>query len=111
MKKYIVLYRAQKSAMDKMKDMNPEDSKKGMEAWMAWAQKCGDGLVDLGAPLGMAQNVTPDGASPSDLNVVGYSILQANDMAGAQAMLEGHPHLAWDAGCEISVHETLPMPS
>jgi len=22
----------------------------------------------------------------------------------------GHPHLAWDAACEIEVHEVMPLP-
>jgi hypothetical protein len=42
---------------------------------------------------------------------MGYSILQAEDMAAAQSVLTGHPHLEWAAGCEFEVHESMPMPS
>jgi len=82
MKKYLVLYHASSSAMEKMKESSPEDTKKGMEAWHAWAEKCGDGLVDLGQPLGNVQKIDGSGSSDSDKGVVGYSILQAEDMDG-----------------------------
>ncbi len=110
MKKFIVIYHSSVDAEDKMKNSKPEDMKKGMEAWMVWAKKCGDGLVDMGAPLRGGQRLTPAGSNPSDKGVSGYSILQAPDMDAAKALLEGHPHLAWAAGCEIEVHETMPMP-
>jgi len=110
MKKFIVIYHAPVSAMEQMADASPEDMKKGMEPWMDWAKKCGSGLVDMGIPLGGGQKLTKSGSSPSDKNVVGYSILQAEDMEGAKALLKGHPHLEWTAGCEIEVHESMPLP-
>jgi hypothetical protein len=94
-----------------MGSSSPEDMKKGMEAWNAWAEKCGSGLVDLGQPLANGMRVTPGGTSPSDRGVAGYSILQAEDINGAVAMLQGHPHLGWDDSCDIEVHEAMPLPS
>lgn len=110
MKKYIVIYHAPESATKKMENVTPEQAKDGMKPWMDWVQKCGKGLLDLGAPLGNGQRVTPAGSTPSKRNVVGYSILQAENMEKAKAMLKGHPHLVWAAGCEIEVHEALPLP-
>ncbi len=107
---YIVLYHAPKSALEAMGDATPEDMKKGMEPWMAWAARCGDNLVDMGAPLRAGRKVTTSGSSPSDKDVVGYSILEAENIDAAEALLAGHPHLAWQAGCEIEVHETMPLP-
>ena len=78
---------------------------------MEWVAKCGDGLVDLGTPLGDGQNVRKSDSSSSNKNVTGYSILQAEDMEGAKALLQGHPHLDWAAGCEIEVHESMPLPT
>jgi hypothetical protein len=111
MKKYIVAYHADKSAMEKMKKSSPEEMKKGMEPWMQWAKKCGPGLVDMGAPLGNAQKVNSEGSSVSQSSIVGYSVLQAESMDDAKEMLKEHPHLGWSAGCEIEVHEALPLPA
>ena len=83
----------------------------GMEAWMTWAESCGDGLVDIGSPLGNGLTVTDSGSSQSEKGVAGYSILQADSMEGALALLQGHPHLGWAEGCEIEVHECLPLPT
>jgi hypothetical protein len=110
MKKFIVIYNSPASAMEQMQKASPEDMKKGMEQWMAWAKKCGDGLVDMGTPLSGGQKISKSGSSPSEKNVVGYSILQAENMEGAKALLEGHPHLEWANGCEIEVHESMPLP-
>jgi hypothetical protein len=40
MKKFIVIYHASASAMEKMQDSSPDDMKKGMEQWMGWAAGC-----------------------------------------------------------------------
>ncbi len=73
-------------------------------------KKCGSGLVDLGNPLGNGQKLSKSGSSPSERDVAGYSILQAESMEEAIEMLKGHPHLKWAGGCEIEVHESFPMP-
>ena len=36
---------------------------------------------------------------------MGYSILQAENMEAAKALLADHPHLAWSPDCEVEVHE------
>ena len=111
MGKYIVIYHAPASAWEQMGSASSDDMKKGMEQWMEWAKSCGDGLVDMGTPLGGGQKLTKSGSSPSDKEVLGYSILQADDMEGAKALLKGHPHLEWAAGYEIEVHEALALPT
>lgn len=110
MKKFIVLYTSSKGAWEGMKNATAEDMKKGMESWMTWAKKCGDGLVDMGTPLGNGQKITKSASMPSDKGIIGYSILQAENMEEAQALLKGHPHLEWTDGCEIEVHESMPLP-
>lgn len=110
MKKFVVIYYASAAATKQMEGKGPEEMKKGMEPWMAWAEKCGDRLVDMGTPLGNGKNVTSSGSSGSDRNVVGYSILQAEGMEKAVEMLKNHPHLGWAAGCELEVYESLPLP-
>jgi hypothetical protein len=111
MKKFIVLYHAPMDAMQQMASVPPEEQAKGMEGWMMWAKKCGDKLVDLGAPLMSGQRVNPDGKSAaSTKEICGYSILQANNMEEAKKLLQGHPHLGWNAACSIEVHESMPLP-
>lgn len=111
MKKYIVIYHATYESMKQTATANPDDAAKSMEAWMVWAKNCGDKLVDMGNPLVGGTKLNTDGSSEnSRRNVVGYSILQAESMDEAKSLLAGHPHLSWDEGCEIEVHETMPLP-
>jgi hypothetical protein len=111
MKKFIVIYHAPIDAMEQTAKASPEEQAKGMEGWIKWAEKCGDKLVDMGAPLVNGQALSPSGGiTDSDKNVVGYSVLQADNMEEAKKLLDGHPHLGWNADCAIEVHETMPMP-
>ena len=111
MKKFLVIYHANADAMSKMNnDKSPEEMREAMKPWMEWAEKCGDGLVDIGSPLAGGFKITKNDGEAGTRDVVGYSILQAEDMDGAKKMLEGHPHLGWDAGCDIEVHEAMPLP-
>ena len=110
MKKFIVIYYASANFDEMGKNMSQEDHKKGMEKWMQWAEKCGSGLVDMGAPLGTAQKIKGSISMPSDKNVVGYSVLQAESMEDAQEMMKNHPHFELDQSCEIEVYECMPLP-
>ncbi|MBI4009510.1 hypothetical protein HY357_04700 [Candidatus Roizmanbacteria bacterium] len=93
-----------------MTSVSPDEAKKGMEPWFEWQKKVGDKMLDLGTPLGNGMQVTKSGTAPSNKEVVGYSVLQANSMDEAVAMLKGHPHLDWVDGCSIEVHESLSLP-
>ena len=111
MKKFIITYNAPIDAAWKTAESSPEEMEKGMQAWMAWAQKCGDKLVDFGTPLGNGVSLRPGGSSAaSESKIIGYSILQADDMEEARNLLQDHPHLDWNAACEIEIHEALPVP-
>ena len=110
MKKFVVIYHAPASAMEQMGKATPEDMEKGMEFWMAWANGIGDGLVDIGSPLGKGQSISKDGNLPSESDITGYSVLQAQSMEEAKSMLQQHPHLQWAEGCKIEVFESMPLP-
>jgi hypothetical protein len=111
MKKFIVTYHAPMDALQQSAESSPEEMEKGMQAWMAWAQKCGDKLVDMGTPLANGLTLGPDGSHvSSDRGVCGYSILQAENMEEARGLLKDHPHMGWNAACQIEVHESLPVP-
>ena len=109
MKKFLVLYSSSVSAAEQMKSATPEQAKAGMEAWMAWAQKAGPAIVDLGMPLGSPLKITGAAASPSDSKVAGFSILQGESSDAVSALLRGHPH-TMAPGAWIDVLELLPLP-
>jgi hypothetical protein len=108
MAKFMVLYRAPMTAREQMAaTASPEQAQAGMDAWMAWAGKAGDAIVDLGAPLGDAAWVGP-GSGDDGLHVTGFSIMQAESADELTALLDGHPHLGF--GGSVEVLEFLPMP-
>ena len=82
---------------------------KEMEAWMIWAEKCGNSLVDMGSSFVGGEKLTKSGSAPCGDFVIAYSILQAEDINGAKDLLKEHPHLQWTDGCEIEVHEIREM--
>lgn len=110
MTKYIVIYHAPADAWETTSSTQ-EEREESVKAWMQWASDCGDRLLDLGAPLMYGIQINPDGTTKtSDKNVMGYSILQTQNLDDAKALLVNHPHLKWDAKCTIEVHEVMPVP-
>jgi hypothetical protein len=103
MTKFLVLYRATSTAAEQMAAGTPEQAQAGMDAWMAWAQRAGDAVVDLGAPLAVVE-AGGDAGDP----IGGYSVLQAEDAEALVKVLDGHPHAAM--GGTIEILEFLPMP-
>jgi hypothetical protein len=82
-----------------------------MELWMTWANGAGSAIVDLGSPLGNGTKIAQGGAeTPTKAPIVGYSVLQAESMAAAKKLIEGHPHLLMP-GFSIELFETFAMPA
>ena len=109
MTKFVALYTAPQSAESAMEEASPESAAEGMKVWMDWANKAGDGIIDLGTPLGGGKEVANSGISDTNTGVSGYTILQAENMDAALALLEGHPHLMMP-GASIQVYEALDIP-
>lgn len=107
MKKFMVLYMAPISAEAQM-NVSPEEMKKGMEPWNAWYEKYGQAIVDMGAPLGKGECVDKKGKSKSQNQVTGYTVIQAEDLDSAEAMLADHPHFMLPKA-SIEVLEIMPM--
>lgn len=102
MKKFMFIYRADftdRAAMEA--GMTPEAIEKMTEAWGAWGAKVGSAIVDFGSP-------TLPTKYSADQTVGGYSIMQAESLEAANALTEGHPHLAM--GGKIDIYEILPTP-
>jgi hypothetical protein len=68
-----------------------------MRAWQAWAQIAGSAIVDLGAPL--------DGAG----DVTGFSILEGESRSSIEELLADHPHRNMP-GAEIDALEFMAVP-
>ena len=107
----MVIYHMPDELMAWMGDSTPEEREKGMQEWMTWSEKCGDKLVDFGTPLMGGKKLSQNGdTQDSTRQVCGYSILEAESMDEAKALLQEHPHLGWNGACEIEVHEFMPPP-
>lgn len=106
MAKFMILYRSTTTAREQMANATPEQMQAGMDAWMAWAGKAGDAVLDLGAPLAHATNI--NSAAGAD-DITGYSLLQADSAQAVTEILDGHPHLEMP-GCSIDVLELLSIP-
>jgi hypothetical protein len=106
MTRFMVLYLSDVSARDMMSGITQEQAQAGMDAWMNWAAKAGDAIVDLGSPLADAAHLGP--SAPSSPHVTGFSILQAESADALRAVLDGHPHL--EMGGTIQILEFLPVP-
>jgi hypothetical protein len=103
MTKYLVLYRSTVSAAEQMSQNDPAQAEAGMKAWMEWAHRAGDAVVDLGSPLGV---VEPGGDAGDPIG--GYSILQAGSADELAALLRDHPHTAW--GGTVETLQMLSIP-
>ena len=108
MTKFMVLYWSDVSARDQMAGATAEQAQAGVDAWMTWAAKAGDAIVDLGAPLADAAYIGAGSAGGASGHVTGFSILQAESADAVRSVLDGHPHLEW--GGSIEVLEFLSMP-
>ena len=109
MKKFIALYYNTSGAHQPQPELTPEQKEQMMAPWGAWAQKCGAQLIDMGSPFAPA-SASKDGAawSASKNFVTGYSIVEAVDLAAAEALFHGHPIYAYpDHAVELS--ECMPM--
>ncbi len=103
MTKYLVLYRSKMTAAEQMAQGTPEQAQAGMDAWMTWAERARDAVIDLGTPLSVVE-AGGDAGDP----IGGYSILQADSHDALAKVLEGHPHLSM--GGTVELLEILTMP-
>jgi hypothetical protein len=109
MAKFMILYKSSTSARDQMANGTPEQMKAGMEAWMAWAGKAGDAIVDLGAPLAATTSVGSGSSTVGGEDISGYSIVQSDSAEALTSLMQEHPHL-YMPGNSIQVLEFLAMP-
>ncbi len=83
---------------------DPEAARRMLEAFQGWAGGLGRLLVDPGAPLAAAKTVTASGSSDGqrEAAIGGYSVLEAEDLEGAVALVESHPFLQRGGTLQVS---------
>jgi hypothetical protein len=107
MTKYIYLYRGPDPAAS---DPTPEQSAERTAAFGAWMQRVGTALVDVGSPFGTSTSVRDDGTQTTAGDLIGYSIIEADDLAAAKAFTEGLPFLSGNDGtCAVEIFELQTM--
>ena len=72
-----------------------EQAKAAFGNWLAGA---GDAIVDPGAPVHMVTQVATEGATEA-VPIGGYSIIQADSVEDARAVLSSHPYVGRGAPC------------
>jgi hypothetical protein len=107
MAKFIYLYRGPATPVS---DQTPERGAERMAAFGAWMEKVGEALVDVGAPFSRSVSVRDDGTEGTAGELIGYSIVEADDLAAARALTDGLPFLSGSDGrCAVEIFELLSM--
>lgn len=91
-------------------DLTPEQGAERMAAFAAWMEKVGPALVDAGSPFGASTSVRDDGTEETAGELIGYTIVQADDLPAAKALTDGLPFLSGTNGeCAVEIFELLSM--
>ena len=107
MAKFIYLYRGPATPMS---ELTPEQGADRKDAFGAWMEKVGAALVDVGSPFGRSASVRDDGTEGTAGDLVGYTIVEADDLPAAKALTDGLPFLSnRDGTCAVEIFELLPM--
>ncbi len=108
MPKFMMVYKGEATDMS---EMSPEQQQEVMAKWGAWMQKVGPALADIGSPFGPSASLVDDGSTGTAASLTGYSIVEADDLTGAQALADGHPYLSEGKGdYAIDIYELMPVP-
>ena len=81
-----------------------EASRRALRAWTERA--LGTALVDFGTPLLLGGQLA-SGQAADAVEIDGYTIIEAPDIADARELLADHPYLA--RGGTIQIHECVEM--
>jgi hypothetical protein len=107
MAKFIYLYRGPATPMS---DLTAEQGADRMAAFGAWMAKVGAALVDGGSPFGSSTSLRDDGTEGPASDLIGYTIVEADDLAAAKALTNGLPFLSGrDGKCAVEIFQLLPM--
>ena len=104
MAKFIYLYRGPAP------DLAPEQGAERTTAFGAWMEGVGAALIDAGSPFGASTSVRDDGTEGPTGDLIGYTIVDAEDLGAAKALTDGLPFLSGSDGrCTVEIFELLAM--
>lgn len=93
-------------------ELAPEQAAERMAAFTAWTEKLGPALLDAGSPFGASTSIRDDGSVGPAGELIGYSAVEAADLAEATALTDGLPFLSGsDGACAVEIFELLAMSS
>lgn len=116
MKTFMAVFTGTAAAMEKFQrdhadpDKRKALEKKGMDAWMKWAETHAKSIVENGGPLGKTKRVTRDGITDIRNNLAAYTVVKAESQEAAAKMFLGHPHFTIFPGDGVEIMEVLPIP-
>ena len=98
MARFLVTYHGSEMSHD------PEAMARAREAFMQWAEKTGDALVDPGSPVRSTKTVSSGGTQdgPADGPFSGWSVIEAEDAQAALDVLTDHPFISRGGVLQIS---------
>jgi len=97
MKKFLITYHGAGMPMNP----DPEMMKQMKAAFGAWLGEAGKAVVDPGAPIKTVAQVAK-GAPAAAIEIGGYTILQADSVDAAKAILAKHPFVGRGGTLQIS---------
>lgn len=107
MPKFMYLYRGPATPMS---TLTPEQGADRRAAFGDWMRKVGSALIDAGSPFGAGASVRDDGTEGTPGDLIGYTIIQAADLAAAESLTDGLPFLSnHDGSCTVDIFELRPM--
>ena len=107
MSKFLYLYRGPATRME---DFTREQGEQQLKAWTDWGNRVGGSLVDFGEPCGDRVAVSDDGSTTEAAEINGYTIVEAEDLDAARALVDRHPFLSEGRGrFAIDIYELVPM--
>lgn len=110
MNRYVILYHAPIDISILMENTSAAEVEKDAEEWYAWADKCGDRLIDMGTVLRSGGSISEENSRSSQGNLLcGYSILEVDDIDDAISLLEIHPHPGCNEARSIKMKSILPL--
>jgi hypothetical protein len=110
---FLAIYTMTSQALARFRALPPTEQQAidtaGLSQWKAWEQRHSDRLGD-GAMVGRTIRVSRDGTADASNAICGYVIVEADSIADAARLFEGHPHFATFPGDAVDIMPFVTAP-